>query len=121
MNVIKKSICSESRIAKPNVDNAIRPPTGLGLGQPQTVSNLGQLLIWSLFFTVSIFPSLSQGQELTSAIRSGDLESVKKVVEANPKLLTTRDNQGRYPLHLAVNSNKNNIVDYLLSQKADPE
>jgi len=57
--------------------------------------------------------------DLLTAAEKGDLETVKQLVQQDPKLIATVDVQGYSPLHKAAYNNRLDIVEYLLAQGAD--
>lgn len=57
-----------------------------------------------------------QSFPLHEACRDGKLSVVKELVSEAPELCTTKDLDGRYPLHWAVSFQHEPVVEYLLSQ-----
>ncbi len=56
---------------------------------------------------------------MEDACRKGDLESVKDLVRANKRLVTSADSIGITPLHRASAGNHLELVRFLLFQRAD--
>ncbi|MRR21609.1 hypothetical protein EG830_01345 [bacterium] len=73
------------------------------------------LVVAFLFISAStIFP-----QELFDALKNNDLPKVKILLKDNPQLLSSRDESGNTPLHLAARQKQYETVSYLLSEGAD--
>lgn len=53
------------------------------------------------------------------AILSGDSTAVRTLVKFSPKLVHTKDAQGRHPIHLATSKNKVSVLELLLSAGAN--
>jgi ankyrin repeat protein len=53
------------------------------------------------------------------AIRLGDSEKVKSLLKKTPELVASKDTQGCTPLHLAAGKGRKDMVDLLLTNKAD--
>ena len=73
------------------------------------------LMVAFLFLSV---PTISS-QELFDALKNNDLPKVKTLLKDNPQLLSSRDESGNTPLHLAVRQKQNETISYLLSEGAD--
>ncbi|MBI5092927.1 MAG: ankyrin repeat domain-containing protein [Candidatus Hydrogenedentes bacterium] len=52
--------------------------------------------------------------------RRGDLEGLRAVLEADPKLVNAKGEQGQTPLHLAAAGGHRDLVDFLLEYGANP-
>ena len=65
-----------------------------------------------------LFSTRVYAQNVFEAVRSGKLESVRALIERNPKLLAERDLEKKTPLHLAVESDQTAIARYLLEKGA---
>ena len=59
--------------------------------------------------------------QLLEASRSGDLDTVVKILNQRPDIVNCRDRAGRLstPLHFASGYNRVAVVDYLLQHNAD--
>ncbi|MCX6558445.1 MAG: ankyrin repeat domain-containing protein, partial [Candidatus Aminicenantes bacterium] len=60
-----------------------------------------------------------QAAEIHKAASAGDLETVKRLLEQNPKLLQEMDENGRTPLHWACRGVHFDLVKYLVERGAD--
>jgi ankyrin repeat protein len=56
---------------------------------------------------------------LFKAIDSGDLGEVKALLKTNPKLVSSRDNHGCTPLHLAAHRGNSDVAELLLARGAN--
>ncbi|OAP63558.1 hypothetical protein AYL99_02785 [Fonsecaea erecta] len=65
--------------------------------------------------------SPSRANQLTTAIEQGDLQAVRAHLDQNPDSLTTLDEDGQPPLHVALQENQQHIVAFLLSRGASVE
>jgi len=61
----------------------------------------------------------SAGEDLHTAARSGDLNTVQSILISNPLAVNSRDKHSRTPLHLAAWSGQAEVVSYLCKNKAD--
>src|SRR5205809_2488421 len=57
---------------------------------------------------------------LFDAIRAGDIATVRKLLDAQPELVSARTEAGETPLHVAAERNDPTLVDLLLKHGADP-
>lgn len=59
--------------------------------------------------------------QLLDAAKAGDLETVQRIIEANPHTVNCRDLDGRHstPLHFAAGYNRVPVVEYLLENGAE--
>jgi len=74
-----------------------------------------------VFFTVILFVLMVvplQSQDISKAIREGDLEQLRILIEKNPDLVKTRQGS-RYPLHFAALFRKKDVAELLISKGAD--
>lgn len=58
---------------------------------------------------------------LTTTIEKGDLKKVQSLLQKETSSLNALDEDGQPPLHVAIQENKTNIVEYLLDQGAPIE
>ncbi|KIW83537.1 hypothetical protein Z517_02782 [Fonsecaea pedrosoi CBS 271.37] len=63
----------------------------------------------------------SSANRLTTAIEKGDLPSVRVLLDNNPQSLTSLDEDGQPPLHVAIQENQTRIVEFLLQRGASVE
>jgi len=61
----------------------------------------------------------TQGADIHQAIWDGDFAKVKAMLKENPDLAGSRDENGSMPLHAAAFTGQTNMVELLLSYKAD--
>jgi ankyrin repeat protein len=59
--------------------------------------------------------------ELSLAIRQGNMERVKAIVEKSPAMVTSADDSGFTPLHIAATAGRVEIIEHLLQRGADIE
>jgi len=71
----------------------------------------------SLFFVLALTAS---AQEIFDALRKGDVQAIKTLVEKSPQVLDSRDGDGRTPLHYAALGGAAEFIDYLLGKGAKP-
>jgi ankyrin repeat protein len=57
-------------------------------------------------------------QEIFDALRKGDIQGVKALVEKTPQVLDARDGDGMTPLHYAALGGNAELVDYLIDKGA---
>jgi ankyrin repeat protein len=62
--------------------------------------------------------SVTQAQSIFEALRNGDIEAVKVLVEKAPTILDSRDGDGMTPLHHAARDGNAVLVDYLIEKGA---
>ena len=77
-------------------------------------------LLLSLVLLLSAFP-VSQAQDIFEALRKGDIEAVRVLVEKAPTLLDSRDGDGMTPLHHAARDGNAVLVHYLINKGAKIE
>ena len=63
--------------------------------------------------------SISFCGEIHVAAKTGDLQTVKVLVKGNSDLVSTKDDNGATPLHLASAWDHKDVVEWLLANKAD--
>jgi ankyrin repeat protein len=71
-------------------------------------------LAWLIFS-----PALFCAQDIFIASYNGDLEAVKRLIEQDPKLVNSRNSLGRFPLEIAAQTGRMEIVRFLLEKGAD--
>jgi ankyrin repeat protein len=59
------------------------------------------------------------GEEIDDAARDGDLQKVKALIQANAELVSSKDEDGKTPLHWAAANGHKDVVEFLLENKAD--
>lgn len=77
-----------------------------------------RMLKWLLLFLLSLVPLWAA--EIHQAAGKGDLAAIKKLIEAEPKLVSAKDDGGASPLHFAAAGAHNEVIAFLLSKGADP-
>lgn len=75
---------------------------------------------------VVVFPKTSplgadDRADLSLAIRQGLLDKVTAIVDKNPGLVTSADDGGFTPLHIAATAGRVDIIEFLLHRGADIE
>ena len=59
------------------------------------------------------------GSDIHDAIQKGDVAQVKTLISNNKELIQMKSDKGQTPLHLAVQTGGQEIVEFLISQGAD--
>ena len=77
-------------------------------------AHLAAILLMALACT-----SLAFAGPIHDAARKGDVKKVQALLQADPKLLNDKDNQGNTPLHLAALHGQLNVVQALVDAGAD--
>src|SRR5438067_2272977 len=62
---------------------------------------------------------LAFGGEIQDVIEKGDFDKAKLLVNANPDLVFSKNDDGNTPLHAAIRSNHKDIAEWLLTHKAE--
>jgi hypothetical protein len=73
----------------------------------------------AVLLVVLAWSSLAFGGGIHEAARAGELEKVKALLEGNPDLVFSKDNDGRTPLHLAAMKGYKDVAALLLANKAE--
>jgi ankyrin repeat protein len=68
---------------------------------------------------VLAWSSLAFCGEIHDAAKAGDLAKVKALLNSNPDLVSSKDNNGTTPLHLAAHEGHKDMAELLLANKAD--
>jgi len=74
-----------------------------------------------VMFFVLYFYGSSASQEIFEALRKGDIQAVKAIVEKTPPVLEARDGGGRTPLHYAVLGENAELVEFFVDKGAKLE
>jgi len=72
------------------------------------------LFIVGIFFTIPSLP-----QDLINAVKQGNIEKVKEILDENPELVNQKDRVNYTPLHWAVMLRNKEMADLLVSKNAD--
>jgi ankyrin repeat protein len=64
-------------------------------------------------------PASDRGEPIAAAIRARDLRQVRRLLNADPSLLTAPDPRGNLPIHWAAMTRQLKIIDELQSRGAD--
>ena len=71
-------------------------------------------LVLLIIFLATTLPA--SAQDIHAAAKKGDLDKVKILLEADPKLVGARDNFGKIPLHWACMGVHEDVVKYLVDK-----
>ena len=61
----------------------------------------------------------SKNGAIHDAAKAGDLEKAKALLTAHPDLISSKDTNGMTPLHFAAHNGSNDMVEFLLANKAE--
>lgn len=75
------------------------------------------VLVFSLL--VSCGKKIASKDEIFYAAANGRLDEVKELIKADPDLISSKEEHGYTPLHLAVQEGQKDVAAYLLANKAD--
>jgi ankyrin repeat protein len=67
----------------------------------------------------SVHGASAEGEPVAAAIREGDLEKVRRLLDASPELLHTGDGRSNQPIHWAVMTRQLEMIDELLARGAN--
>ncbi|MGA2902864.1 MAG: ankyrin repeat domain-containing protein [Candidatus Korobacteraceae bacterium] len=81
------------------------------------ISRRAAATLVALILLVSSSPVF--GGEIHDAAANGKLEKVKKLLERDPELVSSKDNEGATPLHYAAAFGRKDVAELLLASKAD--
>jgi len=70
-------------------------------------------------FIISFSFSFSYAQDIFAASYNGDFETVKRLIAADPKLVNAKNSDGRFPLEMAAQTGRVEIVRLLLEKGAE--
>lgn len=77
------------------------------------------ILISIILLTTFISIQNLNAQNIFEAVKAGNLETIKALVDKNQNLLQTKDEVGNTPLHLAIENKKNDIAIFLINKGSD--
>lgn len=72
-----------------------------------------------ILLTALVASSFAFCGEIHQAAKDGNLEKVKALLQTNPRLVSSKDEDGRTPLHWAAAGGHKDVVVFLLSNEAD--
>jgi len=78
-----------------------------------------RICIWFVCLLALPLRIRASDDDILQAAEKGDIETVKRLVQQDPKLIAAVDAQGYSPLHKAAYNNRLDVVEYLLAQGAD--
>ncbi len=78
-----------------------------------------KIILGILFFGLSLASTSLWYEDIHDAVRKGDLERVRSLVEADAELVNLKDEDGRTPLHWACLGGRNEIVAFLIEKGAE--
>ena len=67
----------------------------------------------------SVHGASAEGEPVAAAIREGDVEKVRRLLDASPELLHTGDGRSNQPIHWAVMTRQLEMIDELLARGAN--
>jgi CubicO group peptidase (beta-lactamase class C family) len=82
---------------------------------------MNKFLTWIIIILLAIISMAcrDRGQNIFEAVRSGNLEQIKKLAGTDPRVLDTTDDQGYTPLHHAVKDTNHAVLELLIGLGAD--
>ena len=78
-------------------------------------------IILTSYFILSFAVPSPAVQDIFLATETGDIKTVRTLVEKEPNIINTKNEEGSTPLHIAVLKGHKEIVEYLLSHHPDME
>lgn len=72
-----------------------------------------------LGISLTLGAGLARGQDVHIACYNGDIETVRAMVDKDPGLVNSRNEMGRFPLEMAAQTGKLEVVRFLISRGAD--
>jgi ankyrin repeat protein len=75
-------------------------------------------MLLSLAITL-VWTGSAFGDPIHSAAQKGDLAKVTALIKQNPSLVSTKDNMGMTPLHVAAKNDHKDVAEFLLANGAD--
>jgi ankyrin repeat protein len=70
-------------------------------------------------FLSRLFPFQVSRRAIREAVRRGELESVRALLKDHPDLVSSRDNTGATPVHVAAIMGHKDVAEFLLANEAD--
>ncbi|MDH4198098.1 MAG: ankyrin repeat domain-containing protein [Candidatus Aminicenantes bacterium] len=82
--------------------------------------NAKKWAILAVLIILAAFLLGGQNEDIFQAVQRGSLESVKALIAKDPALAKAKNEEGDTPLHFAAGAGRRDVVDFLLTQGADP-
>src|ERR1700722_2943625 len=94
-----------------------RKNSGLAGGKDMNINFLfRRFAVAVITFTLSI-PAFCG--DIHDAAEQGDLAKIKQLLSRNAKLISSKDDGGRSPLHLAAGGRHKDVVEFLIANNVD--
>jgi|GEM_PF-5348093 len=77
------------------------------------------IILFVFFYIFNLFANKAQENTLYKAIRSGNLNQIKNIIEKDPQLINIENELKESPLIYALSLNKLDIAEYLINNGAD--
>ncbi|MBN2416824.1 ankyrin repeat domain-containing protein [bacterium] len=81
---------------------------------------MNKLIFKIVFIGFALNATTIMGQNIFTAVQTGEIRTVARLLEYTPALIDTQDGAGRQPLHFAANGGDTAMVSLLLQRGADP-